>query len=111
MNQPLFRKIVATLSHPWIAPSTGQRELTNHNKLLRNFPGATGVKTGYTNPAQHTLTSAALWGTDEMICAVMHATKQGKWDDSKLLITYAFEHRWDPEATAAEATPTTADSR
>lgn len=111
MKQPLFRQIVSTITHPWVSPSTGSRELWNHNKLLRTFPGATGVKTGYTNPAQHTLTSAALWGTDEMICAVMHATKQGKWEDSKLLITYGFEHLWDPEVPAPEAKPTTSAAR
>lgn len=107
MKQPFFRKVVSTINHSWFSPSTGPRELTNSNKLLRNFPGATGVKTGYTNPAQHTLASAALWGTDEMICVVMHATKQGKWDDSKLLITYGFTNLWNPEIPV-DPTPATA---
>lgn len=108
MQQPLFRQIVSTITYPWYSPSTGQRELWNHNRLLRNFPGCTGVKTGYTNPAQHTLASAALWGTDEMISAVMHSSKQGKWDDSKLLITYGFAHLADGAEPATEPSATTA---
>ncbi|MHA3773157.1 D-alanyl-D-alanine carboxypeptidase family protein [Verrucomicrobiota bacterium sgz303538] len=103
MQQPLFRQIVGTVSHPWVSPTVGTWQLANHNRLLREFPGCTGVKTGFTNPAQHTLASAALWGNDEMICVVMHSTKQGKWDDSKMLITYGFEHRSDPPPTSITA--------
>lgn len=102
MQQPLFRQIVSTVTYPWFSPTTGPMELWNHNRLLRSFPGCTGVKTGFTNPAQHTLASAALWGTDEMICTVMHSSKQGKWEDSKMLITYGFTHLSDGTEPAAE---------
>ena len=105
MQQPLFRQIVSTQRYTWVIFSTGPRELFNHNKLLGKFPGCTGVKTGFTNPAQHTLTSAALWGTREMVAAVMHSSKQGKYDDSKLLLTYAHAQ---PEP---ESEPTTVASR
>lgn len=89
MDQPLFRRIVATQSHPWVA-DTGVVELTNHNKLLKNFPGCTGLKTGFTNPAQQVLVSSALWGCREVISVVMHTDKPGIWEDSKLLLTYGF---------------------
>lgn len=88
MQQPRFRQIVSARTFPWFAVSTGAREIYNHNRLLGNFPGCTGVKTGYTNPAQHCLASAALWDCREMIAAVMHSTKWGKWDDSKRLLTF-----------------------
>ena len=91
MEQPLFRKIVATRYHTWIA-ATGPWELRNHNRLLGEFEGCTGVKTGYTNPAQHTLATAALRQNREVIGAVLYSHKQGKWEDSKLLLTFGLEN-------------------
>ena len=88
MQQPLFRRIVSTQSHTWTA-STGPILLTNHNRLLGKFPGCTGIKTGYTVPAQQVLASAALWGTSEAIAIVMHTDKPGIWEDSKALLTQA----------------------
>ncbi len=90
MQQPVFRKIVATRAFMW-PTETGALELSNHNRLLKEFPGCTGVKTGYTRPAQHTLVTAALRGGREVISAVLYATRQGKWDDSILLMSYGFE--------------------
>ena len=91
LQQPFFRELVSTQHHPWQS-ETGAWELTNHNRLLHMFPGCTGVKTGYTIPAQQVLVSSALWGTREVISVVMHTDHPGIWDDSKLLLTYGFAH-------------------
>lgn len=91
MQQPLFRQIVGTQYHSWSIASTGPLELRNHNRMLWGYPGCTGVKTGYTNPAQQVLVTAALWGTREVISVVMHCGKPGVWDDTKLLLTYGLE--------------------
>jgi D-alanyl-D-alanine carboxypeptidase (penicillin-binding protein 5/6) len=66
--------------------------LQNHNRLLTEFPGCTGGKTGFTNPAQHTLVNSALRDGREVISAVMKGTRSGKWDDTRLLLTYGLEH-------------------
>jgi D-alanyl-D-alanine carboxypeptidase (penicillin-binding protein 5/6) len=66
--------------------------LSNHNRLLTRFDGCTGVKTGYTNPAQHTLVSAALRGGREVIATVMKDRKLEKWEDSMLLLTYGLDN-------------------
>jgi serine-type D-Ala-D-Ala carboxypeptidase (penicillin-binding protein 5/6) len=91
MDQPLFRQVVSTVHYAW-ANSTGIVELRNHNRLLWEFPGCTGLKTGYTYPAQQVLVSSALWGTREVISVVMHTDRPGIWEDSKLLLTYGFSH-------------------
>jgi D-alanyl-D-alanine carboxypeptidase (penicillin-binding protein 5/6) len=91
MEQPLFRKIVATQTYPWNG-NPAYPEISNHNKLLRNFPGCTGVKTGYTVAAQQVLVSAALRGGREVIAVVLHTNKPGIWEDSKLLLTHGLEH-------------------
>lgn len=90
MAQPYFRKVIVTPGITWPA-ATGPRPVENRNRLLREFPGATGVKTGYTIPAQHTFVGAALRGGREAISVVLHDSKQGKWDDSMLLLSYALE--------------------
>ncbi len=91
MQQPLFRQIVSTIKYPWVDPFA-MRELTNHNRLLTRFPGCSGVKTGYTVPAQQVLVSAALRDSREVIAVVMHTDKPGIWDDSMGLLTFGLEH-------------------
>ena len=90
MQQPLFRQIVATEKHPWVTALT-IRELYNHNRLLKRFAGCTGVKTGYTRPAQQVLVSAALRENREVIAVVMHTNKPGIWEDSTRLLTFGLE--------------------
>ena len=93
MQQPLFRQIVSTPSYNWLGADGVARALSNHNRLLERFPGCTGVKTGYTNPAQQVLVSAALRDGREVISVVMHSDKPGIWDDSTLLLSYGLRPR------------------
>ena len=104
MQQPLFRAIVATHKHPWVT-EFALRELRNHNRLLVQFPGCTGVKTGYTNPAQQVLASAALRDGREVVATVMHTNKPGIWEDSKLLLTRGFEEVIDDPRASVDAKP------
>ena len=92
MDQPHFRRIVATQTHFWTGSDGIAVELRNHNKLLWRFAGCTGLKTGYTVPAQQVLVSSALRDNREVISVVMHTNKPGIWEDSKQLLTYGFSH-------------------
>jgi D-alanyl-D-alanine carboxypeptidase (penicillin-binding protein 5/6) len=91
MQQPLFRQIVSTRDYDWVV-NNESHPLRNHNRLLERFPGCTGVKTGYTYPAQQVLVSAAIRDHREVIAVVMHTDKPGIWDDSMLLLEYGFDH-------------------
>ena len=102
IQQPFFRQVVATLEHPWVT-SLAVLPLRNHNRLLTQFPGCIGVKTGYTRPAQQVLASAALRENREVISVIMHSDKPGIWEDSKLLLTYGFDH--PPAGGATDSTP------
>ena len=93
MQQPYFRRVVGTLRFNWKRPTGELWALTNHNRLLGQFPGCTGVKTGYTNPSQQVLVSALLRDQREVIAVVMHDERPANWEDSKLLLTYGLEHR------------------
>ncbi len=91
MQQPYFREIVTTLAFKWERPD-GPWLVSNHNRLLKEFPGCTGVKTGYTRPAQQVLASAAMENGREVIAVVMHTDKPGIWEDSKLLLKYGLKY-------------------
>ena len=83
--------------------ATAARPLHNHNHLLERFAGCTGVKTGYTIPAQQVLVSAALRGNREVIAVVMHTNKPGIWDDSMLLLSYGLDNAADSVVKTAVA--------
>lgn len=97
MQQPFFRQVVSTRDFDWPA-EYGPQPLHNHNRLLQMYPGCTGVKTGYTIPAQQVLVSAAMRGNSEVIAVVMHTNKPGIWDDSMLLLSYGLDHALQPVA-------------
>ena len=96
MQQPVFRQIVGTVSYPWTTAQGAEILLINHNKLLWcppwKYEGCTGLKTGFTNKAQGVLVSSALRNHREVISVVMHTDKDGKWVDSKALLTYGLAH-------------------
>lgn len=93
MSQPYFRRVVSTQRYMW-QRSTGELwALSNHNRLLGQFPGCTGVKTGYTNPSQQVLVSAAVRDRREVIAVTMKGQKPANWEDSKLLLSFALERQ------------------
>jgi len=102
MQQPYFREIVTTRAFTWPRPE-GDWIVSNHNRLLKEFPGCTGVKTGFTNPAQQVLASAALEKGREVIAVVMHTNKPGIWEDSKLLLSYGLKYPPGTGPTARES--------
>jgi D-alanyl-D-alanine carboxypeptidase (penicillin-binding protein 5/6) len=91
MQQPHFRKISGSQFSTWTTGAYGPRQLRNHNRMLWNFPGCTGGKTGYTFPSQQVLTCAAQWGTQAAVSVIMHSDKPGIWNDTKLLLTYGLQ--------------------
>jgi D-alanyl-D-alanine carboxypeptidase (penicillin-binding protein 5/6) len=90
MHQPFFRQVVGTRDYNWNVEGA-INPLHNHNRLLERFPGCTGVKTGYTIPAQQVLVSSAMRGNHEVISVVMHTDKPGIWNDSMLLLSYGLD--------------------
>ena len=64
------------------------RVLINKNKLLFNYEGATGVKTGYTKKAGRCLVSSANKNGIEVISVVINSPQM--WERSKELLDDAF---------------------
>ncbi len=75
LADPVFRQWVSTLQYQ-IPPAPGQqwaRVATNKNRLLKIYPGASGVKTGQTNPAGNCLVGAAQRDGREFIAVSLHS--------------------------------------
>lgn len=81
-----------------------RRTLTNHNRLLKEYEGCIGVKTGFTKKAGRCLVSAATREGATVICVTLSAPDD--WNDHKRLLDYGFnkvekvsfqtETRWLP---------------
>ena len=84
-----FCQIVSTKSHKATEQGTGEgHSWQNKNKLLWEYDGAIGVKTGYTKSAGKTYVGAAERNGVRIAVVVMGAADM--WADAKLLLDDAF---------------------
>lgn len=81
----LLSEIVATKSI-----TIGGRLMTNHNKLLWDYEGCIGLKTGYTDEAGRTLASAAERDGQRLICVTLRDPND--WSDHAALFDYGFSN-------------------
>ena len=71
----------------------GEFGLTNTNRLIRFYPGATGLKTGSTDAALYCMSATAERDGMELIAVVMRApTTAQRFEDAKALLDYGFAH-------------------
>lgn len=69
----------------------GEFGLTNTNRLIRFYPGATGLKTGSTDSARYCMSATAERDGMELIAVVMRApTTAQRFEDAKALLDYGF---------------------
>lgn len=64
------------------------RWLSNHNKLLKSFDGAFGIKTGFTKKSGRCLVSAAERDGVVLVCVTLNAPND--WSDHAALLEYGF---------------------
>ena len=71
----------------------GKSELVNTNKLVRNYKGATGLKTGSTSLALYNLSASATRDNLSLIAVVMKApTTKDRFQDATKLLDYGFSN-------------------
>lgn len=91
LAHPVLRRIVSTRTHNITRQDPeGVRYLINHNKLLWRYPGAIGVKTGYTVEAGQCLVAAAQRGERTLIAVVQGSQGAAVWSDAVALLDYGF---------------------
>ena len=88
------------LNHPQIREFTtiwmdslrdGAFQLSNTNKLIFYYEGATGLKTGFTDSALYCLSATAERDGMELIAVVMHApTSNDRFESAKALLNHGF---------------------
>jgi len=83
LEDPLVSKIVATRTI-----HIGGRSFTNHNKLLWQYPGCNGMKTGFTRQAGRTLVSSAERDGQRLVCVTLNDGDD--WRDHTALLDYGF---------------------
>ena len=83
MNVPRFAEIVGTRHI-----SVKDVVYVNHNKLLWQYEGITGIKTGYTKAAGRTLVSSCEKNSRRLICVTLSAPDD--WNDHKAIYNWAY---------------------
>lgn len=86
LENPAFTEIVKTQYHK--TTGTVSRTLKNKNRLLWEYEGALGVKTGYTKAAGKCLVFAAERGGMKLCGAILNCPSM--WDTAKSLLDYGF---------------------
>ena len=72
---PGYYKYFSTPSFVW-----QRRVIANHDNLLRSYPGADGMKTGYTQASGYNLVSSAVRGGVRLVGVVLGASGAGERD-------------------------------
>ncbi|MET9018763.1 serine hydrolase [Actinopolymorpha sp. NPDC004070] len=89
MARPDFRRYATTLRYNF--PGKGKRtyQIQNLNKLLGHYPGAIGVKNGYTTKAHNTLVGAAEQDGRRLVVVIMRS-KSPYWTRAAALLDWGF---------------------
>ena len=89
MRSARFRAIVRTHEKqvPWAAP-TFSKIYINNNRLVGTYPGANGVKTGYTHKSGPCLVASATRGGVSLVAVVLDSNDM--YTDAKRLLDFGF---------------------
>jgi len=68
MRNATFRELAASTTY-----SGDGFQMSNLNRLLGNYPGADGVKIGYTDAAQKTIVASAMRDGHRVYVSLMHS--------------------------------------
>ena len=93
MREPAFAAIIGRrlADFPGFQDKPGFT-LSNDNKLLTNYPGALGGKTGFTDDARHTYAGAAQRGGRRLLVVLLRGEQEPvrMWEQAARLLDYGF---------------------
>ncbi|MDV2685040.1 D-alanyl-D-alanine carboxypeptidase family protein [Alkalihalophilus lindianensis] len=91
MENDTFREIVQTKEMEWIGEGW-ETTIYNHNRMLWEYEGVTGVKNGFVQRSGFTLSTAVERDDTELIAVTLNApTSQASYHDMKMLFDYGFD--------------------
>jgi D-alanyl-D-alanine carboxypeptidase (penicillin-binding protein 5/6) len=116
MRNPTFRQIVQTKISSVRSITPGKKKakarlvsVRNHNRLLWNFEGAIGGKTGYTYAAQKCFVGAVERNGVTLLVSILGS--RDLWRDTKRLLEYGFDNYEALKLpTPGQGRPTTVES-
>jgi D-alanyl-D-alanine carboxypeptidase (penicillin-binding protein 5/6) len=93
LARPDFAKYASTkyTAFPNSGKNSGTYQVANQNKLLFNYDGALGVKTGYTTLARNTFVGAARRNGHTLVVTLMNAP-HGITEDATNLLSWTFKN-------------------
>lgn len=94
LNNDTFNRIINTKNISFKSDKSTY-DVINKNRLLSEYEGANGVKTGFTGKAGHCFVGAAKRADMQLISVVLasgwgNMGKQQKWVDTKRILDYGF---------------------
>lgn len=118
MQREDFRAYVATVKSqfPGAMPKPGKvrktYEIYTQDRLLLNYRGAIGVKTGWTTKARGTFVGAATRNGRTLVATVLH-TDNDSWREAGALLTWGFRNAGmaEPVGTLDAVPAATSDTR
>jgi D-alanyl-D-alanine carboxypeptidase len=91
---PGYYRYFSTPSFAW-----HRQVIFNHDNMLRTYPGADGLKTGYTQASGHNLVTSAMRGGVRLVGVVLGASTNGERDiHMASLLDHSFEQMDVPVA-------------
>jgi D-alanyl-D-alanine carboxypeptidase len=101
LQYPTFQQVIGTSSY---STESGYY-ITNTNRLLGNYVGIVGGKTGYDDEAGYCLVEVATRDGSTMISVTLDGTAPDVWyQDNAILLDYAFEAKAEREAAGRQIT-------
>jgi len=95
LAQPYLAKVMKTRTYAFpgkgigSGPKRKRYQIQNHNRLLFNYPGATGLKNGWTSAAGGSFVGTATRGGRAYVATVLRADTN-TWRASAALLDWAF---------------------
>ncbi|WP_247747134.1 D-alanyl-D-alanine carboxypeptidase family protein [Alkalihalobacillus sp. BA299] len=92
MRNDTFRDIVSTKELRWIGEGW-ETTIYNHNRMLWNYEGATGIKNGFVRKSGYTLVTSVVQEDTELIAVTLNApSSKHAYRDMHRLFDYGFEN-------------------
>ncbi|MCB0942101.1 MAG: D-alanyl-D-alanine carboxypeptidase [Mycobacterium sp.] len=89
LNYPLFTQIIHQSAAAFPDGRGGVKQIASHDRLLPDYPGFIGGKTGYTNLAKETYVAMAQRGGTRLVAVMMYGSDD-LWDQGRALLDWGF---------------------
>ncbi len=99
-----FSRYAATRISYYPMRSGGRYQISNQNQLLFSYPGALGVKTGFTTLARNTFVGAAQRGGHRLVVTLLNSP-HGVTQDAAALLDWTFANRATLDGIGTLVTP------